>query len=284
MKAFFNDLFKSEGKAPHHYASKYINDKNPFGDKNYGSYSNMKEIDEEYQQRQKNKSKLNSCLEITSKSLKYEYTKKLNYLTKYLRLVFILSIIIIVESLLRLKFSGYSELNISMVILCSLSITITLLLLFNIKTNVLLDLYGYSSFYLFSIFESSILISIYILKIISFFNLIYNFIYKDNCKGQNTFFCSKRKSYYFNIFFNILIFVGIYFVFNFTILSFYESFCVLVLKKKTTVQKQKEINDKGLGEGERIEFIETNDKNDISSRNLNGSDVNLDSLDNLKNE
>ena len=91
-------------------------------------------------------------------------------------------------------------------------------------------------------------------------------------------------SYYFNIFFNILIFVGIYFVFNFTILSFYESFCVLVLKKKTTVQKQKEINDKGLGEGERIEFIETNDKNDISSRNLNGSDVNLDSLDNLKNE
>ena len=71
MKAFFNDLFKSEGKAPHHYASKYINDKNPFGDKNYGSYSNMKEIDEEYQQRQKNHSKLNSCLEITSKSLKY---------------------------------------------------------------------------------------------------------------------------------------------------------------------------------------------------------------------
>ena len=282
MKEFINNFIKEKVKAPFHFAAEYNLDKNPLGEAKYHSFSNSKEAEDEYQQLQKNKNKnrINSLIEITSKSLKLEYTKKLAYLTKNLKRIFIFSILIIFNSIINLKKFGFSELDVSMIILSSISFTITILLLFNIQTNVLLDLYGYSSFYLFSIFESCILIIIYILKIIDF---ILTLTQKSECKKK--LICWKNTGYYFIIFFNLIIFVGILFLIKYTLVSFYDAFNVLVLKQKTMVQKQMEINERRMP-SDKIEFAEddNNINNESTNRIMNNSEYKLDSFDNLKTE
>ena len=282
MKEIINNFIKEKVKAPFHFAAEYNLDKNPLGEAKYHSFSNSKEAEDEYQQLQKNKNqnKLNSLIELTSKSLKLEYNKKLGYLTKNLKRVFLLSILIIFNSIINLKKFGFSELDVSIIILSSISITISILLLFNIQTNVLLDLYGYSSFYLFSLFESCILIIIYILKIIDF---ILTLTQKSECKKK--LICWKNTGYYFIIFFNLIIFVGILFLVKYTLVSFYDAFNVLVLKQKTMVQKQMEINERRMP-SDKIEFAEddNNINNESTNRIMNDSEYKLDSFDNLKTE
>ena len=286
MKKIFDLLTKGKVDSPKHYASKYILDRNPYGDSEYHSFSTSKEAEDDYQQIINKKYKINSYLEITSKSLKLEYTRKLEYLKKNLILIFILSSLIILNALFNLKLFGFSELNISTIILSSISITITIILLFNIRTNVLLDLYGFSSFYLFSIFESCILIILYILKIINLISTI-QLIYKNNkCKGKNkqkSFFCWNNSSYFILIFLNLIIFVGVFMLIKYTLISFYEAFNILILKQKTTVQKQLEINEKGFKHGDKIEF-EDDDKNNESSNRIINDTEKLDTFDNLKTE
>ena len=278
MKEFFKNIINEKVDVPYHYASKVQLDKEIFSEPNYHLYSNSKEVDEEYQKLQKDKFKLNPPMKITSKSLKLEYNKKLVYLNINLRRVFFLSIILVIDSLINLKYIGYSELYISIIILSAFSITITLLLLFNIQTNVLLDLYGYSSFYLFSMFESCILIILYILKIIDF---IYTLSEHPTCEGK---ICWKDKTYYFIIFLNLIIFVGIIFLIKYTLVSFYDAFNVLILKQKTTVQKQMEMNEKD----HKLEFADEDNNNyninESSNRIMNNSEYKLDSFDNLKTE
>ena len=281
MKEFITNFINEKAKAPFHFASKYYLDKNPFGEAKYRSFSNSKEAEDEYQQLQKNKNqnKLNSLIELTSKSLKLEYNKKLGYLTKNLKRVFLLSILIIFNSFINLKMFGFSELDISIIILSSISVTIAILLLFNIQINILLDLYGYSSFYLFSMFESGILISLYILKIVDFTMMLSK---SPRCKGQ--IICLKNKTYYFIIFFNIIIFIGILFLVKYTLVSFYEAFNILVLKQKTMVQKQMEINERRMP-SDKIEFDDDNNiNNESTNRIMNNSDYKLDTFDNLKTE
>ena len=283
MKEFFRNIINEKVNVPYHFASKKILDKETFGEPKYHSYSNEKEADEEYERFQKSKYKLNPPMEITSKSLQLEYKKKLVYLNINLRRIFFLSIIIIIDSLINLKYLGFSELYIIIFILSAFCLTISLLLLFNIQTNVLLDLYGYSSFYLFTLFKSCLLILVYILKAINFLQILYDFFTNSNCK-KNTKLCPSNVTSYFIIIINIIIFVGIIFQFNYTIKSLYDAFCVLILGRKTTVQKQHEINERG--HGNKIEFDEDNINNnmDKSDRNLNVSETKLDTLDNLKTE
>lgn len=285
MKEFFKNIISEKVDVPYHYASKVQLDKEIFSEPNYHLYSNSKEVDEEYQKLQKEKFKLNPPMKITSKSLKLEYNKKLVYLNINLRRVFLLSIILVIDSLINLKYIGYSELYISIIILSAFSITITLLLLFNIQTNVLLDLYGYSSFYLFSLFESCMLIIIYILKLVNFLQILFDFFSNKNCKGPNHHICKKSVMSYFIILINIIIFIGVGFQFKFTFKSLIDAFCVLILKQKTTVQKQHEINEKRSPEN-KIEFDEDSSNMDKTDRNLNlnTSDVIIDTLDNLKTE
>ena len=282
MKEFISNFIKEKVKAPFHFAAEFNLDKNPLGEAKYHSFSNSKEAEDEYQQLQKNKNKnrINSLIEITSKSLKLEYTKKLSYLTKNLKRIFIFSILIIFNSFINLKKFGFSELDVSMIILSSISVTISILLLFNIQTNVLLDLYGYSSFYLFSIFESCILIILYFLKIIDF---ILTLTQKSECKTK--LICWKNTGYYFIIIFNLIIFVGILFLVKYTLISFYDAFNILVLKQKTMVQKQMEINERRMP-SDKIEFTDedNNINNESTNRIMNNSEVKLDSFDNLKTE
>lgn len=273
MKEFFKSIINEKVEAPYHYASKHFFDTQQKLEPRYFYHSKDKELEEEYQKFQKDKLKLKPLIEITSKSLKLEYAKKLEYLNKNLRRLFFLSILILINTLMNLKFFGFSELYIATIILSALSITITLLLLFNIQTNVLLDLYGYSSFYLFSIFESIILIIIYILKIIDFY-----MIFKNKSK--------KGALKYFIIFLDIIIFCGIIIQIKYTFVSFCDAFNVLILKQKTTAQKQIELNEKKNAQhGDKIEFDDddNDNDNDKTNRNLN-SEAKLDTIDNLKTE
>ena len=272
MKEFFKSIFEEKLEAPYHSASKHFTSKEQKLEPRYSYHPNDKELEEEYQKFQKDKLKLKPLIEITSKSLKLEYTKKLEYLNKNLRRLFFLSILILINTLLNLKFFGFSEIYITTIILSAFSITIILLLLFNIQTNVLLDLYGYSSFYLFSILESVILILMYVFKIIMFYMI---------------FLKTKKKGIlkYFIIFFDIIIFCGIIIQIKYTFVSFCDAFNVLILKQKTTIQKQIELNEKNKAKhGDKIEFEEDNNDNDKTNKNLNDSEFKLDTIDNLKTE
>ena len=284
MKEFFRNIINEKVNVPYHFASKKILDEEIFSERKYHSYSNQKEADEEYEEFQRGLYNLNRPMEITSKSLRLEYNKKLVYLNTNLKRIFFLSIILIIDSLINLKYLGFSELYIIIFILSAFCLTITLLLLFNIQTNVLLDLYGYSSFYLFTMFKSCLLIIVYILKAINFLQILYNFFSNKNChKSSNL--CMSNFMSYIIIIINLIIFVGIIFQFNYTIKSLYDAFGVLILGQKTTAQKQKEINEKK--HENKIEFDEDNINNnnimDKSDRNLN-SETKLDTLDNLKTE
>ena len=279
MKEFLRNFIKEKVKAPLHFASKFHLDKDPLGEPKYHSFSNSKEAEDEYQQLQKNKNKINSLIELTSKGLKLEYNKKLAYLNKNLRRIFFISILILLNGIINIKTFGFSEFTVVMIILSSISLTIVILLLFNIQTNVLLDLYGYSSFYLFSIFESCILIILYILKIIDFIITLSEY---SSCKRKIV--CGKNTAFYFIIIYNVIIFIGIIFLIKYTLVSFYEAFNVLILKQKTTVQKQIEMNEKG----DKIEFADEDNNNNInnesSNRIMNNSENKLDTFDNLKTE
>jgi hypothetical protein len=272
MIEFFQNITKTHEKPPPHFSSEYNNDKESLSGIKYHYFSSTKEADDDYQ-KITNKIKINSLIELTSEPLKHEYSEKLFYLNKNLRRLFILSVLIIINCSINLKIFKHSELNISMIILSSLSISIILLLYFNIKTNVLLDIYGYSSFYLFSIFHSFILLSLYILEIINFIIFINRFINKNYCKGQKKYICSKNNIYFLIIFLSLFIFIGMIVQFKYILVSFYQAFNILVLGQKTIFQKQIEINEKGTND--KIEFTDEND-------NMNSSAYRLNSLNSFK--
>ena len=72
---------------------------------------------------------------------------------------------------------------------------------------------------------------------------------------------------------------------KYTLVSFYDAFNVLVLKQKTMVQKQMEINERRMP-SDKIEFAEddNNINNESTNRIMNNSEYKLDSFDNLKTE
>ena len=268
MLEFLKNFTKPGKNIPRHYASKFYLDKESLPDRKYHSFSSSKEADDDYQ-KNINKNKINSLLELTSDSLKIEYLEKLYYLNKNLKRVFIISMLIIINCSLYMKFFGHSELNISMIILSSLSISIIFILLFNIKTNVLLDIYGYSSFYLFSIFHSIILTTLLFFELINFILIINRFIERHYCKGKNKYLCAKNYVYFLVISMSLYIFIGIVLQIKYIYISFYEAFNILVLGEKTMLQKQIEINEKG--NNDKIEFADENDSMNRSTYHLNSS-------------
>ena len=287
MKNFFKKIINEKVDSPYHYASNEILDKNPFGDNRYHAFSHSQIIENDYEEIQNKKKKLNSPYKITSKSLKLEYNKKLSYLDKYLKRILIFSILIIFNSIFIAKVFVLSDLNLFIIILSSISMAIVLLLLFNIKTNVLLDLYGYSSFFLFSMFESCLLGILYLLIIINFIFTCQLIAKNNNCSAKNSvrYFCWDNRAYFLIIFLNICIFFGILMLIKYTINSFWEAFKVLILKQKTTVQKQYEINERAQASKIEFEDEDNNINNESTNRIItNNSEIKLDSADNLKTE
>lgn len=263
------DQLSNEAKPPQlHFASKYFLDNQKLNKREYHGFSSSENAEKEYQELISN-SKKNSLVDITSETLKYEYTKKLNYLNGGLKHIFIISILCLIHCIIEMKYLGHEDLNIATLIISAISISIIFLLLLNIQTKILVDIYGYVSFYLFSMIESFILLSLYTLKVVNFIIVFNRLNGRESCR--NRFRCPGYFVYLLLLVCNIVIFVGIFTCAKFTFILFYDAFNVLIKKRKTFAQRQIEINEKNPKNG-KIEFVEENDSINNSMYKLNSND------------
>lgn len=263
------DQLSNKAKPPQlHFASKYFLDNQKLNKREYHGFSSSENAEKEYQELISN-SKKNSLVDITSETLKYEYTKKLNYLNGGLKHIFIISILCLIHCIIEMKYLGHEDLNFATLIISAISISIIFLLILNIQTKILVDIYGYVSFYLFSMIESFILLSLYTLKVVNFIIVFNRLNGRESCR--NRYRCPGYFVYLLLLVCNIVIFVGIFTCAKFTFILFYDAFNVLIKKRKTFAQRQIEINEKNIKNG-KIEFVEENDSINNSMYKLNSND------------
>ena len=134
----------------------------------------------------------------------------------------------------------------------------------------MIDPYGYIIFYLFSMIESIILISLYILKFINFILVFKHLNAFKSCRFKYQ--CPGYFAYLLLLVFSITIFLSIFGCIKFTFLLFVEGFKILFMKKKTFLQRQVEINEKKDKSG-KIEFVDENDSINNSKIQLNSNDI-----------
>lgn len=274
MKNFFYELtgrsLNSENRAPLHFSSYYYLDQNIKRNRQFDGASSSPEVEKEYQEIKNNKKRQASLIEITSEDLKKEYLKKINYLNNGLNSIFILSILYLIDSFINQNSFGLSGLNLTILIFACISISIIVLLFINIKTNLLIDTYGYVIYYFFSILESIILFSLFLLKIINFILEFKKLNNSYSCTGK----FKKCPSYFIYLLvlaLSFVLFVGTFICIKFIFLLFSESLNVLIKKKKTFFQRQIEINERREKNG-AIEFDDENDYNNNSISGLNSKD------------
>jgi hypothetical protein len=276
MKNILSELrsnpLEFESNVPFHFASLYYLDKESIKEKTYHHYVSSPETENEYQQ-MLDKKKQRTLIDISSESLKNEYSKKINYLNNGFNSVLILSVLFVLDSCLNLKYLGPSELTISILILASLSTAMILLIIFNVKSKILMDPHGYALFYLFSMILSLALSCLYIMKIINFIIIFRSLNGHKVCR--NKYKCPGYFAYLLLLMFSIVLFICVLICIKFTFLLFYDGFNILAMKKKTTMQKQIELNEKNEKRG-KIEFVEED--------SINNSTYKLDGDDNLKTE
>lgn len=273
MKKLFSELINMSKIKDNHqvnYISYYYGDQGISNTIIYHGFSALPKVENDYQQTNNNK-RYTSIIDITSEALKYEYSKKLSSLNDGLFSIFILSILYLIDIFINLKYVKKSELSITILILSLISISIIIILLISIKLKILIDSYGYILFYLFSMIESLILLSLTILKIISFI-FVFKYLNLFDCK--NNYLCLGYFSYLLMLIFSIIIFAGNLIYSKFILLLFCDSFKIFIKKKKTFFQREIEIKEKMEKSG-AIEFVEEND-------NINKSDSQINSNDSLK--
>ena len=272
MKEFFSDLLtkptKRADNIPLHFASYYYLDRETSRERTYHNFSSSPEVEEDYQiNRNKKQSNL---IDITSESLKNEYSKNLMFLNNGLNTIFIISLLYLVDTFINIKYLGPRGLNIVILIITFISISILIILLINIKSKIMIDPYGYIIFYLFSMIESIILISLYILKFINFILVFKHLNAFKSCRFKYQ--CPGYFAYLLLLVFSITIFLSIFGCIKFTFLLFVEGFKILFIKKKTFLQRQVEINEKKDKSG-KIEFVDENDSINNSKIQLNSNDI-----------
>lgn len=227
----------------------------------YHGYSSSPLVEQEYQELPNIKYALNSQTKIflTSDNLKKEYTKKTNYYNSGLKNIFIFSFFIIFNIFFELKYLGPSESNVAILILTCINASFCFILLVNIRGNVLLDTYQYLAFYLFSVIETIIFLSLFTFKFINFILVFGKLKVKDTCK--NKYKCPGYFIYLFILSMNLIIFLIFLIYIKFIIILFLDSFNILILRNKTFFQRQIEINEnKHNNNGRKIEFKDGNDE------------------------
>lgn len=265
-----NNSQKQAKASQYHFSSKYILDSQTPKRREYHSYSSSPDVEKEYQELI-TKPKKRTEIDITSESLKYEYTKKLNVLDNGLKHIFVVSFLCLIHCFTEFKILKMSELNVAILVINCISITLILMLFLNIKTKILVDTYGYVFFYLSSIAESVIMISLYSLKVVNFV-VVYNRLNGGEvCRVRNRGACSGYFGYLLILVLNVLIFVGIFTSMKFILSLFYDAFNILTKRRKTLFQRQIEINESNPKNG-TIEFVDENDSINNSLYKLNSTD------------
>ena len=258
---------KTQNNPPLHFASYYFLDQESTKKRPYHGYSSSPEAEKEYQNIV-DKRKKRCLIDITSEPLKNEYMKKINYLINGFNLIFILSLLFLIDSYMNLKYLGPSESNVAILILSSLSMAIIFLILVNIKAKILMDPHGYVLFYLFSLILTLVLMTLYMIKIINFILVFRSLNGTKNCRHKYK--CPGYSIYLLLLIFSVIIFVGILACIKFILLLFYDAINVLTMRKKTIIQRQIEINERKEKSG-KIEFVEDESVNN-SMNKLNTSD------------
>lgn len=228
------------------------------------------EMDMEYTElmNQKYLKTKSGIVNLTSEELKQEYTNKYNYLISGIKFMFLLSIMFISNSLIDFKYLKPSELNIAILILSIISVGFCLMLIINLNSKALIDSFGYLSFYLFAIIETSLFVFIFTLKFYNFIILLNEIYTAITCKNKIR--CPKYSSLLFLLLFNIIIFAGIIFCFKFICNLFIEGILTLLKKEKTLFQKQLELNlIENKDNNRKIEFVE---EESLDSNNNNSKD------------
>ena len=269
MKTFISELSSSYSRRsnpPLHFSSYYFLDKEAIKKRDNYLYSSSFDVEKEYQQINNNTKKQSTLIDITSENLKSEYLKNFSIINNGLYSILILSIIYLIDSIINQKFLESSVINIIILIITCISISTIIMLLISIKSKVLIDAYRYISFYYFSIFEAIILLTLMTLKSINFIKIFGELNLFENCR--NKYRCPGYFIYLLLLSFSIVIFVGIFASFKFTIYLFSEAYNILTKRKKTIIQRQIEINEKNEKIG-KIEFVDENNNNSISKLNIN---------------
>ena len=239
------------------------NDSNNAVKQNYHGFSSYPEMDKDYQNllRQKRNKGTSSIINLTSDKLKKEFIYKNNYLISNLKIIFFVSILVILISLFENSYLKSTELSTVSLILSFLSIGFCFILMVNLNARVLLDTFGYVSFYLFAIVETFLFFSLFIFKCFKFF---YDF--KEIYSNRDKVF--KLLYFIFNFIAIIAIGLCLKFIWNF----FWEAFNTLTKKEKTLFQKQLELNLIEKNDNRKLEFVED------EKHNSNGEN----SKDNMK--
>lgn len=260
-----------------HFSPLYYFEKEDTRKRQYHGYSSSPMIEKEYQQisRENLLKKEKTIINLTSEKLKKEYTNKISYLNSGIKNIVILSIFLIFNTFLELKFLGPSETNMAILILCFISSTFCFMLLINIRGKALIDSYGYISFYIISIVESILLLFLFILKMINFIVTFNNL--NANGKCRNKYKCPNYFIYLSILITNLIMFLGFLLCGKSIFILFLDGFNIFFLKKKTLFQKQIDLDEKERREKDRkIEFT------DDTNESINNSFYQLNSKDELK--
>ena len=257
-----------------HFSPLYYFGKEETKKRQFHGYSSSPMFEKEYQQKSKENllKKEKAIINLTSEDLKKEYQNKINYLNSGIKNIVILSILLLINTFLEIKFLGPSETNMAILILCFISSTFCFMLLINIRGKALIDSYGYITFYIISIVESILLLFLFILKLINFIVTFNNL--NANGKCRNKYKCPNYFIYLLILVVNLIMFLGFLFCLKSIFILFLDGFNILFLKKKTLFQKQIEMDeDERRGKDRKIEFAdETNESMNSSSYQLNSKD------------
>ena len=217
---------------------------------NYHGHNTYSEMDNEYDTllKQKNLKKKSSVINLTSEELKKEYENKNKYLKKRIVIIFLISILSSINSIIEFKYLRPAEKNAAIMILSFLSAGLCFVLIVNLNANALIDTFGYQAFYFFSITEFIIFLILFALKFYNFI-IVFKELYSPTiCRDKIR--CPKRSSSIYLFIFNcaILICQLIYakFIWN----LFIEGIRILMKKEKTFFERQLE-----------MKLVEESDKN-----------------------
>lgn len=260
-----------------HFSPFYYFGKEETRKRQYHGYSSSPVIEKEYQQisREHLLKKEKTIINLTSEELKKEYSNKINYLNNGIKNIIILSIFLIFNTFLEIKFLGPSETNMAILILCFISSTFCFMLLINIRGKALIDSYGYISFYTISIVESILLLFLFILKLINFIVTFSSLNSNSKCRNKKK--CPNYFIYLLILITNLIMFLGFLLCGKSIFTLFLDGFKILFLKKKTLFQKQIDMNEDERREKDRkIEFA------DDTNESINNSVYQLNSKDELK--
>ena len=235
-----------------------INNNNNAMNQNYHGFSSHPEADQDYQnllQQKKNKNK-SSIINLTSDKLKKEFIYKDYYLKSNVKIIFFVSLLVIIVSLVENKYLKSNELSTVSLILGFLSISFCFILIVNLNAKVLLDTFGYAAFYLFAILESLLFFSLFVFKCFKFFH-----DFKEVKSNRHKLF----KIFYFIV--NCVIILATVLCLKFIWNFFWEALNTLTKREKTLFQKQLELNLVEKNEKGKLEFVEEEEKLDNNGEN-----------------